>query len=65
MASVFGFYVVEESIPQENNSFLIKAYDEDWGKHVEIKSNKHLPTGTRIYWEHFYKTGEFYMSVVN
>jgi hypothetical protein len=65
MASVFGFYTVEESIPQANNSFLIKAYDEDWDKHVEIKSNKHLPEGTRIYWEHFYRTGEFYMSVVN
>ena len=53
MASVFGFCTVEESIPQANNSFLIKAYDEDWDRHMEIKSNKHLPEGTRIYWEHF------------
>lgn len=64
MASVFGFYTVEESIPQLDNSFLIKAYDEDWDKHVEIKSNKNLPIGTRIYWEHFYRNGEFYMTVI-
>lgn len=65
MASVFGFYTVEESIPQKNNSFLIKAYDEDEDRHVNIKSDKDLPIGTRIYWEHFYRTGKFYMTVVN
>jgi hypothetical protein len=39
MASVFGFYTVEESIPQANNSFLIKAYDEDWGFMLEKLMN--------------------------
>lgn len=53
MASVFGFYVVEESIPQKNNSFLIKAYDEDEDRHVNIKSDRDLPIGTRIYWGTF------------
>ena len=65
MASVFGFYTVEESIPQNNNSFLIKAYDDAEDRRVNIKSDRNLPIGTRIYWEHFYKTGEFFMTVMN
>lgn len=64
MASVFGIFIVEESILQPDNSFVIKVYDEDWDKHKTLKSDQALPVGTRIYWEHFYRTGEFYMQVI-
>lgn len=65
MASVFGTAVITAKNKVEN-IFCYKAETEDEYKDpIEFSCNRDLKIGSKLYWEHFYKTKEFYITPIN
>ena len=67
MASVFGIMVVQsvEVTNRHNKPYTLKCYDEDYDEYRNISSEQPVPVGTRLYWEHFYRSNEFVVCVID
>lgn len=64
MASVFGVATIKSCTKVDNNKYSIKAFDTDYNDTISFDCNKELSLETKIYWEHYYKTNEFYISLL-
>ena len=62
MASVFGICKVENSTKQNTGKFLNIC--KDGNREFKLTSNSQLPVGTQIYWEYWYRTGEWAFAVM-
>ena len=63
MASVFGYANVVSS-EKTDKGFCLKAKDPVDGREFYVDCNVDLPINTVLYWEHFYRNGEFIVQVL-
>lgn len=64
MASVFGIATIKSCTKVDTNKYSINAFDEDYNDTINFNCNKELPINRQIYWEHYYKTNEFHISLL-
>lgn len=67
MGSVFGIIKVKDSVLSDRIDYpwtVLCDTEGDPGAPKSIQSMKPVPIGTRIYWEHWYKTGEWAFKVL-
>lgn len=63
MASVFGTATIVAKNKVSNDKFCYMAETEDDYKDpIEFSTSRDLQVGSKLYWESFYKTKEFFIT---
>lgn len=65
MASVFGTAVITAKNKVENTFCYIAETEDQYKDPIEFSTTRNLEIGSKLYWEHFYKTKEFYITPIN
>lgn len=64
MASVFGTAIIVAKDKVENKFCYMAETEDDYKDHIEFSTTKDLQIGSKLYWEHYYKTKEFYITPI-
>lgn len=65
MASVFGTAVITAKNKVENTFCYMAETEDQYKDPIEFSTTRNLEIGSKLYWEHFYKTKEFYITSIS
>jgi hypothetical protein len=65
MASVFGTAIIVAKDKVENKFCYMAETEDQYKDPIEFSTTKDLQIGSKLYWEHYYKTREFYITPIS
>lgn len=64
MASVFETAIIVAKDKVENKFCYMAETEDQYKDPIEFSTTKDLQIGSKLYWEHYYKTREFYITPI-